>query len=234
MATKKSFHLPDLGEGLPDAEIVEWHVKVGDTVRLDEALVSMETAKAVVDVPSPVSGKVLRLAGGPGDVILTGAVLAEFELDPNLPQRAEAQDTGHHHGGTPHAATGDPVPAEHTRDDGTATTVVASDEGGEIPEDDTTPPAATPGPEKREADAGTVVGAMQSSDAVRSEQAVAIGGIKAMPAVRALARKMGVDLSRVAASGAGGVVTMADVKRAAESGSAKVGAAPSRAQAATT
>ena len=105
MATKKSFHLPDLGEGLPDAEIVEWHVEVGDTVRLDEPLVSMETAKAVVDVPSPVSGKVLKLAGGPGDVILTGAVLAEFELDPNLPQRAEAQDTGHHHGGA-HAATG--------------------------------------------------------------------------------------------------------------------------------
>src|SRR5688500_8397999 len=116
MADKKSFHLPDLGEGLPDAEIVEWHVKVGDTVRLDEPLVSMETAKAVVDVPSPVSGKVLRLAGGPGDVILTGAVLAEFELDPNLPQRAEAQDTGHHHGGA-HNDAGAPAPADHTRDD---------------------------------------------------------------------------------------------------------------------
>jgi 2-oxoisovalerate dehydrogenase E2 component (dihydrolipoyl transacylase) len=225
MSQKKSFHLPDLGEGLPDAEIVEWHVKVGDTVRLDEPLVSMETAKAVVDVPSPVSGKVLKLAGGPGDVILTGAVLAEFELDPNLPQRAEAQDTGHHHGGA-HAATGDPVPDEASRDDGSATTVVASDEGGEIPEDDVAPPAAVPGPEKREADAGTVVGAMQSSDAVRSEQAVAIGGVKAMPAVRALAKKLGVDLSRVAASGAGGVVTLADVKQAAERGSAKVGAAP--------
>jgi pyruvate dehydrogenase E2 component (dihydrolipoamide acetyltransferase) len=57
---------------------------------------------------------------------------------------------------------------------------------------------------------------------------VAIGGVKAMPAVRALAKKMGVDLSRVAASGAGGVVTLADVKRAAEGGSARVGAAPAR------
>jgi pyruvate dehydrogenase E2 component (dihydrolipoamide acetyltransferase) len=222
MATKKSFHLPDLGEGLPDAEIVEWHVKVGDTVRLDEALVSMETAKAVVDVPSPVSGKVLRLAGAPGDVILTGAVLAEFELDPNLPQRAEAQDTGHHHGGA-HASTGEPAPDQH---DEPATTVIASDDGGEIADDDVAPPAATPGPEKREADAGTVVGAMQSSDAVRSEQAVAIGGVKAMPAVRALARKLGVDLTRVAASGAGGVVTLADVKQAAQRGTAKTGAAP--------
>jgi len=228
MSQKKSFHLPDLGEGLPDAEIVEWHVKVGDTVRLDEPLVSMETAKAVVDVPSPVSGKVLKLAGAPGDVILTGAVLAEFELDPNLPQRAEAQDTGHHHGGG-HASTGEPA---HAVDDDV---VVASDDGGEISDEGKPAAAGTPGPEKREADAGTVVGAMQTSDAVRSEQAVAIGGVKAMPAVRALAKKLGVDLSRVAATGAGGVVTLADVKQAAERGTAafnsaagQSGAAPAR------
>ena len=98
MATKQ-FLLPDLGEGLPDATIVEWFVKVGDTIRLDDNLVSMETAKAVVEVPSPVSGKVLRLGGGEGDVIVTNTMLAEFELDPSLPQRAEGQDTGHHHGG---------------------------------------------------------------------------------------------------------------------------------------
>jgi len=85
----KKFLLPDLGEGLPDATIVEWYVKEGDTILLDQNLVSMETAKAVVDVPSPVSGKVLKLAGGPGDVIATGALLAEFEIDPNLPQRRQ-------------------------------------------------------------------------------------------------------------------------------------------------
>jgi pyruvate dehydrogenase E2 component (dihydrolipoamide acetyltransferase) len=219
MSDIKKFYLPDLGEGLPDAEIVEWLVKVGDVVRLDEPLVSMETAKAVVEVPSPFSGKVLKLAGGPGDVVNTGAMLAEFELDPNLPQRAEAQDTGHGHGG--HASAGDPVPAQTTQADPATAVVVASDEGGELTES-APPPVATPvKPEKREADAGTVVGAMQSSDAVRSEQAVAIGGVKAMPAVRALAKKLGVDLSRVAPSGADGVVTMTDVKRAAESGSAK-------------
>ncbi|MBK9669681.1 MAG: 2-oxo acid dehydrogenase subunit E2, partial [Thermomonas sp.] len=88
----KKFLLPDLGEGLPDATIVEWYVKEGDVIRLDENLVSMETAKAVVDVPSPVSGKVLKLAGGAGDVIVTGTMLAEFEIDPSLPQRAEGQD----------------------------------------------------------------------------------------------------------------------------------------------
>jgi 2-oxoisovalerate dehydrogenase E2 component (dihydrolipoyl transacylase) len=97
--TNKTFYLPDLGEGLPDAEIVEWMVKVGETIKLDEPLVSMETAKAVVELPSPFSGKVLRVAGGAGDVITTGAWLVEMELDASLPQRAEAQDTGHAHGG---------------------------------------------------------------------------------------------------------------------------------------
>jgi pyruvate dehydrogenase E2 component (dihydrolipoamide acetyltransferase) len=188
----------------------------------------METAKAVVEVPSPFSGKVLKLAGGPGDVVNTGAMLAEFELDPNLPQRAEAQDTGHGHGG--HASAGDPVPEAQT--DPATTKVIASDEGGELAESEAAPaPAATAKPEKREADAGTVVGAMQSSDAIRSEQAIAIGGIKAMPAVRALAKKLGVDLSRVAPSGADGVVTMTDVKRAAEAGTAKPLAAAARASA---
>ncbi len=217
--TTKQFLLPDLGEGLPDATIVEWYVKEGDTIRLDDNLVSMETAKAVVDVPSPVSGKVLKLAGGAGDVIVTGTMLAEFELDPDAPQRAEGQDTGHHHG--PSKGAGSPAP-----DDGDK--VVASDEGGEITETDAPPTAA-----ERE-DSGTVVGAMQSSDAVRSEQAVAVGGVKAMPAVRAMARKLKVDLSRVKATGADGVITMADVKQAAANGSAKAGSAGAAPAAAAT
>ena len=210
----KIFYLPDLGEGLPDAEIVEWMAKVGDTIRLDEPLVSMETAKAVVELPSPFSGKVLRVAGGPGDVITTGAWLVEMELDPNLPQRAEAQDTGHAHGGQQHAPPPMDAPAAKV----------------DAPEAPTGAEAVTHQPEPpapaKSADAGTVVGAMQSSDTVRSEQAVAIGGVKAMPAVRALAKKLRVDLAQVPPTGADGVVTLADVKRAAESGSARVGAAP--------
>ena len=59
------FKLPDLGEGLPDAEITEWHVKVGDVVKTDQPLVSMETAKAVVEVPSPQDGKITKLHGQP-------------------------------------------------------------------------------------------------------------------------------------------------------------------------
>ena len=188
MTDVKTFYLPDLGEGLPDAEIVEWHVQVGDTVLLDAPLISMETAKAVVEVPSPFSGKVLKLAGKAGDVILTGAGLVEIELDPALPQRADAQDTGHHHGPPPTA-----IPA------------------AAAPE----PVSVFDEPEQDEADAGTVVGAMESSNAIRAELAIAIGGVKAMPAVRALAKKLKVDLSRVSPSGAEGVITLADVKAAA-------------------
>ncbi len=189
MSESKTFHLPDLGEGLPDATIVEWFVKEGDVIRLVEPLVSMETAKAVVEVPSPVSGKVVKLAGAAGEVVVTGSMLAVFEPDASLPQRAEGQDTGHHHG----------PPKEH------ATPAAA-------------PAAAVKETSERD-DAGTVVGAMQVSNDVHTEQAVAVGGVKAMPAVRAMAKKLGVDLARVRASGADGAVTMQDVKQAAADGS---------------
>ncbi|TCZ84010.1 biotin/lipoyl-containing protein, partial [Lysobacter sp. N42] len=218
MSQTKTFLLPDLGEGLPDATIVEWYVKEGDVIRLDDNLVSMETAKAVVDVPSPVSGKVLKLAGGPGDVVVTGTMLAVFEVDPSMPQRAEGQDTGHHHGGGAAHATHGGAGTEAPVGDGHK--VIASDDGGVISDDAKPAPKGEPG---ERADAGTVVGAMQSSDAVRSEAAVAVGGVKAMPAVRALARKLGVDITRVRATGADGVVTMQDVKNAAADGSARAG-----------
>ena len=224
MANTTSFRLPDLGEGLPDATIVEWAVKVGDTIRLDDALVSMETAKAVVDVPSPVSGKVLKLAGEAGDIIETGAVLAEFEIDPSLPQRAEGQDTGHHHGppkDAPGKGVGNQDPAPDDK-------VIASSEGGAIAADDGAQPEAKSEAGGARADTGTVVGAMQSSDTVHSEQASSAGGVKAMPAVRALARKLKVDIARVRGTGADGVVTMADVKQAAADGSAAPGAAAAR------
>lgn len=77
----KIFHLPDLGEGLAEAEIREWYVKEGDVVRVDQPLVSMETAKAVVDVPSPYAGKVVKLYGKTNDIIKTGAAFVGFEMD---------------------------------------------------------------------------------------------------------------------------------------------------------
>lgn len=75
----KVFNLPDLGEGLPDAEIREWFVKEGDEVKVDQPVVSMETAKAVVEVPSPESGIIEKLFGKPGDIIKTGQPLVAFK-----------------------------------------------------------------------------------------------------------------------------------------------------------
>ncbi len=190
MSNNKTFHLPDLGEGLPDATIVEWLVKEGESVKLDAPLVSMETAKAVVEVPSPYTGKVTKLHGKAGDVIDTGAALAEFELDPNAKQRAE-NAAGGHHAPAPAAPKHAPAPAKTA---------------------------------ERE-DEGTVVGAMVSGNQVVVEQAASVGGVRAVPAVRAMAKKLGVDLARVAPTGADGVVTMQDVKNAAADGTAKPSAA---------
>jgi len=76
----KIFYLPDLGEGLAEAEIREWYVKEGDDVKVDQPLVSMETAKAVVDVPSPYAAKINQLHGNINDIIKTGAPLITFDL----------------------------------------------------------------------------------------------------------------------------------------------------------
>jgi len=73
------FNLPDLGEGLQEAEIVEWHVKAGETVESDKPMVSVETDKAIVEVPAPFSGKVEKLFGDAGTKIHVGAPLIGFE-----------------------------------------------------------------------------------------------------------------------------------------------------------
>jgi pyruvate dehydrogenase E2 component (dihydrolipoamide acetyltransferase) len=169
----KIFKLPDLGEGLPDAEIVEWLVQEGDEVRVDDPLVSMETAKAVVEVPSPYTGKVAKLFGQAGDVIETGNPLAGFLV-------------------------------EGEQDD--QETEVAEATGEAPPE---------PTPEQPRADSGTVVGAMETSDAVVSETLATVGGVRVSPAVRALARKLKVDLAGITPSGKDDVVTRSDVEAAA-------------------
>ena len=75
------FKLPDVGEGLSEGEIVRWHVAPGERVRVHESLVDVQTDKAIVEIPAPVSGTLTRLGGGPGDVIAVGAVLAVIESD---------------------------------------------------------------------------------------------------------------------------------------------------------
>lgn len=155
------FRLPDLGEGLPDAEIVEWHIKEGDTIKSDELMLSVETAKAIVEIPSPYCGQIIKLYGKKGEVISTGSPLVEFALSKEQP----------------------------------ATT------------------------EKR-VDTGTVVGKVEVGSEVHSEIPSAISGslsgIKILPVIRALAKKLNVDLAQIRATGPDGLITREDVLQAHE------------------
>ena len=184
----QTFNLPDLGEGLPEAEIVTWHVKEGDTVKVDQPMLSVETATAVVEVPAPYSGIVSKLYAGEGEIVETGKPLVDI-------------DTGEGGAAAAPAAAGD-----------AAAETVSEDAGGD--------------------DTGTVVGSMPTSNEVLVETAI-VGGrgrrskgkVKAAPAVRALAKRLGVDLSKVPATGKGGRVVAADV-HAWQAGSAATGSAP--------
>ena len=153
------FALPDLGEGLQDAEIVAWHVAEGDHVVADQPLVSVETDKAVVEIPSPWAGRIGRLLAALHTRLPVGAPLVEFAGQ-------AGPDTG-----TVVGHLMDPVPAQP------ASAAVSS-----IP----MPPAA-PRP-------------------------------LAMPAVRALAESLGVDLAKITGSGPNGEILRADVEHAGATG----------------
>jgi pyruvate dehydrogenase E2 component (dihydrolipoamide acetyltransferase) len=148
----RQFTLPDLGEGLEEAEIVAWLVNEGDHVVANQPLVSVETDKAVVELPSPWSGTIARRFGAKGDLIKVGGALVEFG-------------------------------------------------------------------EGAEADTGTIVGEVERSkpQAREAEAPWRPRGLQVLPAIRALARKLDVDLNLVQGSGAGGMITRADVERAARS-----------------
>jgi 2-oxoisovalerate dehydrogenase E2 component (dihydrolipoyl transacylase) len=76
-----TFKLPDIGEGIAEAEIVAWHVKVGDRIEEDQNLADMMTDKATVEMESPVAGTVVALAGEVGDQVAIGAALVVIETD---------------------------------------------------------------------------------------------------------------------------------------------------------
>ncbi len=166
VANHQVFKLPDLGEGLPDAEIVNWLVKEGDVVKLDQPMVEMETAKAVVEVPSPFSGSIVILHGVAGDIIQTGADLVTFATE----------------GST---LSTESIPKETERED-----------------------------------SGTVVGKVEVGNTVSVEATSSIAGlnIKITPVIKALARKLKVDLSTVKATGKDFLVTQDDVRKAAKAG----------------
>ena len=74
------FRLPDLAEGLEDAEVSQWYVAEGDSVALNQPLGEMQTAKAAVEMPSPYAGRVLKLHAAPGDLVRVGEPLVTFEV----------------------------------------------------------------------------------------------------------------------------------------------------------
>jgi 2-oxoisovalerate dehydrogenase E2 component (dihydrolipoyl transacylase) len=86
--SKFTFNMPDVGEGVAEAEIVEWHVRVGDTVSEDQHLVDVMTDKATIDIESPVDGKVVEVAGEVGDVISVGAMLLVIETEGEVEEDA--------------------------------------------------------------------------------------------------------------------------------------------------
>src|SRR4029079_11945360 len=85
LMARYEFKLPDIGEGIAEAEIVAWHVKVGDTIGEDQQIADIMTDKATVEMESPVAGKVLELAGEVGDQIPIGSVLAVIETEGAAP-----------------------------------------------------------------------------------------------------------------------------------------------------
>jgi 2-oxoisovalerate dehydrogenase E2 component (dihydrolipoyl transacylase) len=121
-----AFLLPDLGEGLTEAEIVTWRVQAGDVVAVDQTVVEVETAKAVVEVPVPFAGRVTALHGEPGDVLAVGAPLitvagADTERDTSpAPHRGTSptQDMGTGHLATPFAEPGVATPDAAVNHDG--------------------------------------------------------------------------------------------------------------------
>jgi 2-oxoisovalerate dehydrogenase E2 component (dihydrolipoyl transacylase) len=114
--SEHTFKLPDLGEGTVSAEIVAWHAKPGDLLKEDQPLVEMSTDKAVVEVPSPVTGRLLRHAGKPGDKVAVGAMLAVIDTSaaatPAAPAATPVASTATP--AAPAATPAAPTPAAHT------------------------------------------------------------------------------------------------------------------------
>ncbi|WP_432522021.1 dihydrolipoamide acetyltransferase family protein [Kineococcus sp. SYSU DK006] len=195
------FALPDVGEGLTEAEIVSWKVTAGDTVAVNDVLVEIETAKSLVELPSPYAGTVVRLLAAEGETVDVGAdivVIGDGAAEPAEPAEP----------GEP-AAPVEPAPAE-------ATPSAAADSSGATLVGYGTREAAPPR-RRRGAPAAQQPAPQQSAPArpatpQQVPQPPARGGhVLAKPPVRKLARDLGVDLATAQPTGPGGTVTRADV-----------------------
>jgi 2-oxoisovalerate dehydrogenase E2 component (dihydrolipoyl transacylase) len=173
------FKLPDIGEGIAEAEIVAWHVKVGEQVAEDQQLADMMTDKATVEMESPVAGKVLEVAGEVGDMIPIGSVLVVIETE----------------GGAAAAAPA-PAPVEEPIADGMAEIPEALQEI--VPTTDIEPDERRTTGERRVEDKGNEPERRAGEWRAQPEQPKK-DGTKALasPAVRQRARDLGIDLGQV-------------------------------------
>lgn len=231
------FRLPDLGEGLTEAGLVQWLVAVGDTIVTDQPIAEVETAKSVVELPSPFAGVVTALHGTAGDTIDVGAPVLEV-ADPTAGDANPAEQ----HEPRSNRADSSEVPVE-LRDSGTAASAVEREtyreeeragSGNVLIGYGTTARAAS-GRRRRPAASRTDVGRPQDSRPIapapsdvpasvrETGPAIARGADAAArrpvavrsPLVRRLARDLGLDVHSIAATGPDGAVTRADVLRAA-------------------
>jgi 2-oxoisovalerate dehydrogenase E2 component (dihydrolipoyl transacylase) len=187
--TARVFALPDLGEGLADAELVRWLVGRGDVIAVDQPIAEVETAKSVVEVPSPFAGVVVVLHGEAGETIAVGAPLVEVAVDVAVEGEVEVEDGGN---GGMEAEPG-----------GTGSGHVLVGYG-------TTGSAVR----RRRSRVGVGIAPAAAASVPAAVRAAAPIPVVS-PVVRALARARGVDLVTLHASGSGGVVTRADVEAAA-------------------
>ncbi len=216
------FLLPDLGEGLPEAEIVAWLVAEGDEVALNQTIAEVETAKAVVEIPSPYAGTVQGLHAAAGDVVLVGSPLVSFAVggpDAEDPASGEGRTDRPAESGAPERA----VPARHSGGE-VRTTAAATTE----PERATpnlvgygAAPSSGARPRRRARGAGATT-TLDLDTAVREaapHDVVRTGPIdlplerpRSTPPVRKLAKDLGVDLVLVAAAHPGETITRAHVE----------------------
>ncbi len=210
------FKLPDVGEGTAEAEIVAWHVRVGDVVQEDAPLVDVMTDKATVEMTSPVAGKIVALHGEPGDMAAVGGPIAVFETEGGetvaAPVAAPAAQKPAAPPPPPAAAPPPPPVVQETQ----AKPKIKATAGATWSEEQVQ--AAMGGAPK----ATPVPAAAIPGGAAKSQQAVAKPAARdaavrewsqaqASPAVRARAQKLGIDLGQVRGTGPDGRVTHEDL-----------------------
>ncbi|PUB28636.1 pyruvate dehydrogenase E2 component (dihydrolipoamide acetyltransferase) [Promicromonospora sp. AC04] len=228
------FPLPDVGEGLIEAEIVEWRVAVGDTVEVNQTIVEIETAKSLVDLPSPWAGTVSALLVESGTTVDVGTPIIEITVSDGGGTPAGSTSNGTASGAAPGAGPGGAPAAEGAQDEGSGSVLVgygtaeAKASGRRRRHQATGPapaaqPVATPAPAATAPAPAPVAAApapapapvaAPPSDAGTTTAARA--RVLAKPPVRKLAKDLGVDLAGVHASGPGGIVTREDVVAHAE------------------